>query len=55
MRGCNRIYIQSYLDEFMWKHINKLTRHEAYNKILVDIVVVYDKFSVKEIDSRFTN
>ena len=52
MRGCNRMYIQSYLDELVWRHNNKLSRHEAYNKILAEIVVFNDKFSVKEIESN---
>jgi transposase-like protein len=45
MRGCSRLYIQSYLDEFMWRHNNKLSRHDAFKKILRDIVKVYDNFS----------
>jgi transposase-like protein len=32
MRGCYRLYIQSYLDEFMWRHNNKVSRHDAFNK-----------------------
>jgi hypothetical protein len=36
----------------MWRHNNKLSRHEAYNKILAEIVVVYDNFKVKEIESN---
>ena len=40
MRGCSRLYIQSYLDEFLWRHNNKVTRHEAFIKIFEDIVKV---------------
>jgi hypothetical protein len=32
--------------------MNKLSIHEAYNKILAEIVVVYDNFKVKEIESN---
>ena len=51
MRGCNRLYIQSYLDEFMWRHNNKVSRHDAFKKILEDLVVVYDKFSSKHVEN----
>jgi hypothetical protein len=50
MRGCNRLYIQSYLDEFMWRHNNKVSRHDAFNKILEDLVVVY-KISSKHVEN----
>ena len=52
MRGCNRLFIQYYFDEFMWRHNNKISRHEAFNKIFADIIVVHDKFSIKFIESH---
>jgi hypothetical protein len=32
MRGCKRIYIQSFLDEFIWRHNNSLERGENVEK-----------------------
>ena len=45
MRGCNRLYIQSYLDEFMWRHNYKINRKQAIEQILIDSVIVYKKIS----------
>ena len=48
MRGCQRLLIQSYLDEFMWRQNNNLDRVESYHKILSLIPKVYNdiKFDV---------
>jgi hypothetical protein len=51
MRGCNRLYIQSYLDEFMWRHNNKIKREETFDKILEAIAFVYIKLDGENIDS----
>ena len=41
MRGCTRAYIQSHIDEFMWRHNNRVTREEAFDKLLTSIASVY--------------
>lgn len=50
MRGCSRPKIQSYLDEFMWRHNNNLDRHEVYDYIFNELVRVYQRFSFGKID-----
>jgi len=32
LRGCNRLYNQSYLDEFMWQHNNNFHQFQVFNK-----------------------
>jgi transposase len=34
MRGIKRLYLQTYLDEFMWRKNNSLTETSAYEEIL---------------------
>ena len=31
IRGCRRIFIQGYIDEFMWRKNNQIERFEAFN------------------------
>ena len=41
MHGCDRLHIQGYLNEFMWRHNNKITRETAFTEILKAIALVY--------------
>ena len=41
IRGCGRMQIQGYIDEFMWRKNNCLTREEAFIKILKEIAKLY--------------
>ena len=40
IRGCQRLYIQSYLDEYMWRHNNKVKGVDAFNRILQDAALI---------------
>jgi hypothetical protein len=51
MRGCNRFYNQSYLDEFMWQHNNKIKREETFEKILEAFAFVHKTLDAENIDS----
>ncbi|CAF0747971.1 unnamed protein product [Brachionus calyciflorus] len=42
MRGCNKMYIQSYLDEFMWRWNNNLSRSQAFKEIFNVIGEVFN-------------
>ncbi|CAF0934340.1 unnamed protein product [Brachionus calyciflorus] len=48
MRGCQRLLIQSYLDEFMWRQNNFLERSTTYQKILEIIPILFNtkKFEI---------
>ena len=46
MHGVDRRYIQSYLDEYMWRQNNNLTRIEAYTAILKAIGHYYSASSI---------
>ena len=37
MNGCNRAQLQSYINEFMWRHWNDVNRVEAFEFILDEI------------------
>lgn len=41
MRGCRRVYIQGYLDEFIWRYNNNISCNEAHIKLLEAIANVY--------------
>lgn len=43
MKGCKRVYIQSYIDEYLWQFNNKLTNDRVlcYNSILKEIGLFY--------------
>ena len=41
MNGCSRVYLQSYLHEFMWRQWNEVDRIEAYEEILKEIGQLY--------------
>ena len=34
MNGCNRVHLNSYIDEFMWRVNNTTSRIDAYENIL---------------------
>ena len=34
MNGCNRVHLNSYIDEFMWRVNNTTSRIDAFEKIL---------------------
>ncbi|CAF1020220.1 unnamed protein product [Brachionus calyciflorus] len=42
MRGCSKLYIQSYLDEFMWRWNSNYSRSDVYNNIFSVVNDVYD-------------
>ncbi|RNA13943.1 hypothetical protein BpHYR1_052370 [Brachionus plicatilis] len=48
MRGVDRKYLQSYLDEFVWRHNLNLSRHGAFEAILESISVEFSP----EIDGK---
>ena len=52
MRGCNRLYIQSYVDEFMWRHNFKIKREDAINQIFIDAGTVYRRLSELKIEEE---
>jgi len=52
MRGCNRRFIQCYLDEFMWRNNNKLRGRDAFDQIIHDAAKVYSSFSANEIEDQ---
>jgi hypothetical protein len=41
MNGCNRAQLQSYINEFMWRHWNDVNRVEAFEFILDEIGKYY--------------
>lgn len=43
MRGCSRVMIQSYIDEYLWRFNNKCTtdRKLAYNLIMNELARFY--------------
>ncbi|CAF1143582.1 unnamed protein product, partial [Brachionus calyciflorus] len=43
MKGCKRVYIQSYINEYLWQFMNKLTNDRVlcYNSILKEIGLFY--------------
>lgn len=46
MRGVNRDYLQSYLDEFCWRHNSQHTRLETFPKIIESLAHHYPAGSV---------
>lgn len=42
MNGCNRLHLQTYVDEFVYRHNMSCTRVELLDKILEDIGSVYN-------------
>jgi methyl-accepting chemotaxis protein len=52
MRECSRMYIQSYLAEFMWRQNNKLDRKTAFNEIFKALKNVYDSFEYREFKNQ---
>jgi transposase-like protein len=55
MRGCNRRFFQSYLDEFMWRNNNQLRGRDAFDQIINDCAKVYEKFNTHEIEGEISN
>ena len=49
MRGCRRIKIQGYIDEFMWRKNNKFSREDSYQHILKELSKLYSPSTLKEI------
>ncbi|CAF1158524.1 unnamed protein product, partial [Brachionus calyciflorus] len=47
MRGCNKMYIQTYLDEFMWRWNNGLSRSEVYIEIFNVIKHIFNNSYVE--------
>ncbi|CAF1034829.1 unnamed protein product [Brachionus calyciflorus] len=52
MRGVNRNYLQSYLDEFTWRHNQNLTRNGAFEAILDVIAEAYNPESGIQFDKK---
>jgi hypothetical protein len=50
MNGCNRAFLQSYINEFLWRQWNDVDRVEAYDKILEEIGKYYPPEELKLID-----
>ena len=49
MYGCDRLYLQSYCDEYMWRHNNKLSREDSFKEILKAIGRIYPPGSMTDI------
>ncbi len=41
MNGCSRLYLQSYIDEFLWRHNNCMARGEVYDSIMSALSVYW--------------
>ncbi|CAF1097277.1 unnamed protein product [Brachionus calyciflorus] len=41
INGCQRVYLKSYLDDFMWRRMVTSSRYDAYEKILDEIAKYY--------------
>jgi hypothetical protein len=50
MNGCNRAYLQSYINEFLWRQWNDVDRVEAYDSILQEIGNYYPPDELKLIN-----
>jgi hypothetical protein len=50
MNGCNRAYLQSYINEFLWRQWNDVDRVEAYDSILQEIGNHYPTDTLKLIN-----
>ncbi|CAF1136152.1 unnamed protein product [Brachionus calyciflorus] len=45
MRGCQKAFTQSYLDEFMWRNNYGIERHKSHQEVLKIINEVYDSYN----------
>ena len=43
MFGCDRIYLRSYINEFMWRHNNKLNEKNAFDSIMLALANYFSK------------
>ncbi|CAF0981621.1 unnamed protein product, partial [Brachionus calyciflorus] len=50
MYGCNRLYLASYIDKFMFRHNNKLNRTTCFDHILKAIGDIYDIKKLDDLD-----
>ena len=57
LRGFRRFLIQGYIDEFMWRKNNNLSRHDAFEKIIMEIAKLFPSQAaddkIKELNDSF--